>query len=128
MNLVLDAHALLWWLAGNPKLSKNARAALENTSNQVYISVASLWEMSIKHAAGKLPEFSLLAHQAESIVSQQGFLLLPIFYQHAFIASQLPSYHRDPFDRLLIAIAQKEDMHLISKDSAFDKYEVKVLW
>ena len=128
MNLLLDSHVLLWWLANDPRLSSEAIQAISNSENGIFVSVASLWEMSIKHAAGKLPEYAVLGSSAEAIVQQQGFWVMPIVYKHAYAAANLPTHHRDPFDRLLIATAQTEAMTLISVDEVFGEYEVKVLW
>jgi PIN domain nuclease of toxin-antitoxin system len=128
MTLLLDSHTLLWWLHDDSRLSKAAKEAIADSSNQVYVSVASLWEMSIKYASGKLPEYAVLANNAVTIVQEQGFVVLPIFYDHAFAASQLPLLHRDPFDRLLIALALQENMHIVSIDEVFEQYSVKLLW
>ena len=84
--------------------------------------------MSIKHAAGKLPEYAVLGKNAEFVIRQQGFTLIPIFYKHASAAANLPIHHRNPFDRLLIGTAQIETMTLISKDEVFERYVVQVVW
>ena len=82
----------------------------------------------MKHAAGKLPEYAVLGKDAEAIVQEQGFVLIPIFYKHAYAAANLPMHHRDPFDRLLIGTARVETMTFISKDEVFGKYAVQILW
>ena len=128
MKLLLDSHAILWWALNNQRLSLLARQAIANPDNQVFISTASLWEMSIKYNAGKLPEYTALGRNAESILEQHGFFVLPIFYKQAFAASQLPMHHHDPFDRILIATATMENMYLVSMDAALHKYEVQILW
>lgn len=128
MKLLLDSHALLWWLAGHPKLSEKATQAIADANNQAFVSVASLWEMSVKHAAGKLTEYAALGQHADVVVQQQGFILVPIFYSHAHAAANLPMHHRDPFDRLLIGTAQVEAMSLVSKDEIFEKYTMQIIW
>ena len=128
MKLLLDAHTLLWWLAGNPKLSAQAAQTIADPDNQAFVSVASLWEMSIKHAAGKLPEYIVLGKDAELTLQQQGFILIPVFYAHAYAAANLPMHHRDPFDRLLLGTSQVEGMTLVSKDEIFKSYPVQLVW
>ncbi len=83
--------------------------------------------MSIKHAAGKLPEYVVLGKDAERTL-QQGFILVPIFYAHAYAAANLPMHHRDPFDRVLLGTAQAESMTLVSKDEVFKIYTVQLVW
>jgi PIN domain nuclease of toxin-antitoxin system len=127
MRLLLDTHAFLWFLAGDPSLSSAARAAMEETENELLLSVASLWEMAIKVSIGKLS----LPGDYESFITSQlaanDIHLLDITPQHAAMVSALPfptNGHRDPFDRLLIAQARVENIPLVSQDGALDHYAV----
>ena len=122
MNLLLDTHALLWWLAGAP-MDREVRARISESSALVAVSAASVWEANVKQALGKLRfDGSLLDH-----VHQGGFEPLPISLEHAERAGRLPLHHRDPFDRMLVAQAQAEGLTLVTRDPAFDAYEVEVL-
>jgi len=125
VNLLLDTHALLWWLADDPKLSSRSRELIADPANQVAVSAVSGWEIGIKQALGKLdvdPERML----AE--VQDNGFALLNVNFKHGLAAGALPPHHRDPFDRMLIAQAQCEGLKLISIDEALAEYDVDVFW
>ena len=128
MNLLLDTHSFLWFIAGSSQLSRPARTLIEDPTHQPFLSVASLWEMAIKVSLGKLnvgPPFeTFMAQQLEL----NGIALLPIQLRHVAVVTTLPFHHRDPFDRLLIAQAQIEQMPLLSGDTAFDAYAVTRLW
>lgn len=122
MRLLLDTHALLWWLAGE-ELAPRARAEIADPGNFVVVSAASAWEISIKKALGKLVAPDDLARQVEV----NDFVPLPIAIAHALAAEQLPRHHADPFDRVLIAQAQIEQLTVVSRDKRFDDYDVAVL-
>jgi len=125
VNLLLDTHTLLWWLADDSKLGSKARDLIVSPTNQVVVSAVSGWEIGIKQALGKLdvdPERILLE------VQDNGFTLLNINFKHGLAAGALPSHHRDPFDRMLIAQARCEDLHLVSIDGVFSDYDVDVVW
>ncbi|MCX6029627.1 MAG: type II toxin-antitoxin system VapC family toxin [Chloroflexi bacterium] len=128
MRLLLDTHTLLWFIEGSPRLSTRARALIEDEENEVFLSVASLWEIAIKVSLGKLR----LARPFEALIPQQLSLnditLLDIAINHASNVITLPFHHRDPFDRLLIAQAQVEQMPIVGDDPAFDPYPVTRLW
>ncbi|MFM6829181.1 MAG: type II toxin-antitoxin system VapC family toxin [Novosphingobium sp.] len=128
MNLLLDTHALIWWLAGDNSLSGSARDAIADEANTVLVSAASAMEIATKFRIGKLPQAALLAHEFEAIIADQGFGELPITVHHAKLAGALNIDHKDPFDRLLIAQAQAEDMVLVSNEQLFDGFAVKRLW
>ncbi len=123
MRLLLDTHIFLWWLADDPALSAKAREVIGNGNNMVYISAASVWEISVKKSLGKLeaPE------NIEAIVEQERFQKLPITLGHGEAAGQLPTHHRDPFDRMLIAQARCEDLILVTVDQDISKYQVQLL-
>lgn len=123
MILLLDAHAALWWLADDATLDRKARAAVADPQNDVLVSAATVWEIAIKRAIGKLaapPGFV-------TAVEQAGMDVLPITGADAELAGGLPPHHRDPFDRMLIAQATRLGALLISRDDAFAAYDVNVL-
>ena len=119
MRLLLDTHVLLWWLADDRKLSKNARAIIANPDNEVLVSSASLWEISIKTALGQL---EVEMDDLEDAISRNGFRSLPIGFRHALTAGRLPLAHRDPFDRMLVAQAAVEELRLVSHDRVFERH------
>lgn len=122
MSLLLDTHALLWWLAGEP-IRDEARERIADPSSLVAVSAASIWEAEIKRALGKLRiEGSLARHAVDA-----GFEPLPITLDHAERAGALAPHHRDPFDRMLVAQAQLESLTIVTRDPAFAAYDVTVL-
>ena len=128
MRLLLDTHALIWWLAGDEALSARARDAIGDEANSIAVSAASAMEVATKFRIGKLPDAALLAQDFETIIADQGFAELPISIHHALRAGEMNIAHKDPFDRLLVAQAQSEDMVLISNEALFDGFAVKRLW
>ena len=127
MRLLLDTHALLWWATSNPGLSRKARKAIADDATDVFVSAASAWEIATKVRIGKL-EWPGTAGTVNAYVLGQGFRALPISLVHSELAGQLPIAHRDPFDRMLIAQAQTEDMWLVSNEAAFDTTGVRLYW
>ena len=127
-RLLLDTHAFLWWLAGDETLSVGAREAIGEEQDSVFVSAASIWEISTKHRLGKLPGASAIAGDLAGAVRGQGFVGLPIAIRHGQAAGALPGPHRDPFDRMLIAQAMLDDLVLVSSERAFDAYGVRRLW
>jgi PIN domain nuclease of toxin-antitoxin system len=128
VNLLLDTHAFLWFIGGSSNLSKKARVLIEDETNRVFISTASLWEIAIKISLGKLKineSFEILIPEQ---LSANGIELLDISISHTATIVDLPFHHRDPFDRLLVAQAQVEQFSLISKDDIFDTYGINRLW
>ncbi|GAB4267372.1 MAG: type II toxin-antitoxin system VapC family toxin [Deferrisoma sp.] len=119
----MDTHAILWWLADDPRLGKRARAAISDGRNPVYVSAASAWEIAIKKGLGKLEAPDGLA----SVLVEAGFETLPIEFTHAERLASLPPIHRDPFDRILVAQAQVEDLVLVTADRTIPRYPVEVL-
>ncbi|HVI04687.1 MAG TPA: type II toxin-antitoxin system VapC family toxin [Sphingomicrobium sp.] len=128
LRLLLDTHALTWWLAGDDALSHRAQEAIAQEDNGIVVSAASAMEVATKFRIGKLPNAALLARDFEAIVADQGFDELPITIHHARLAGEMKIEHRDPFDRLLIAQAQAEDMVLVSNETLFDTFAVNRLW
>ena len=123
MRLLLDTHAYLWWLNDDPKLSDQARQSMADLTAIVYVSAASIWEISIKTQLGKL---AIDGDPVKEIWSN-GFVELPITARHADHAGRLPRHHEDPFDRMLIAQAQLEHLILVSRDAAFKDYTVSLI-
>ena len=119
---VLDTHALLWWLGGE-QLSAEATAAIIDPENEVLVSVVSGWEIAIKSSRGKLTIDGDLTDD----IFTNGFDILPIRWSHARHVAALPNYHRDPFDRMLIAQCQSEGFTLISRDSHMSAYDIELL-
>lgn len=128
MNLLLDTHALLWWLAGDARLSRKARAAIAGEDNLVHVSAASAWEISTKHRLGRLPQIGPLLTELPEHVAGQGFSSLDITVDHGLRAGTLAGAHRDPFDRMLAAQAQAERLTLVSSDEVFDAFGVARIW
>lgn len=128
MKLLLDTHALIWWLAGDEALSQRAREAIDDEANSIVVSAASAMEVATKFRIGKLPDAALLAQDFEAIIADQGFAELAISVHHARLAGEMNIAHKDPFDRLLIAQAQSEDMVLVSNEALFDGFAVQRLW
>ena len=128
MKLLLDTHALLWFLLGDEKLPSQVRALIADPRNEVFASAVCALEISTKHRIGKLPEGAALAHDFASLVQAHGFTGLPIGLEHARFAGSLQHAHRDPFDRLLIAQAIVDDLHLVSNETLFDDFGAKRLW
>jgi PIN domain nuclease of toxin-antitoxin system len=127
-SLLLDTHALLWWLDGDERLSPGARAAVADTSNLVMVSAASAWEITTKHRLGKLPGAADVARDVAGCILAQGFQELPITLRDAERAGRLPGAPRDPFDRMLVAQALRADLELVSNETLFDDYGVRRLW
>jgi len=128
MEALLDTHALLWWLSDDPALAKRARKIIAETGNVIYVSAASAWEIATKVRLGKLPAFAELASDFTGQLDREGFRMLAISGDHAIRAGLLPGPHKDPFDRILIAQAQAENMPIISNEVLFDAYGVRRLW
>lgn len=128
MRLLLDTHALLWWLDGDRRLSLKARRAIASESNSILVSAVSAWEITTKARLGKLPGATDVAADVAACVASQGFLPLDVTMLHAQRAGRLPGAHRDPFDRILIAQSQIEDVALFSDDEAFDTFDVRRFW
>jgi PIN domain nuclease of toxin-antitoxin system len=128
MRVLLDTHALIWFLEGDERLSGRARETIAQDDNEVLVSIVSLWEMSIKHSLGKLelgqPFADLIPKQLEA----NAFGVLGVELTHVIELGTLPYHHRDPFDRLMIAQARVEGLPVVSDDRAFDAYGVQRVW
>lgn len=128
MDILLDTHTLLWFITDAPRLSRNAVELVNDSSNNKFVSIVSLWEIAIKLSIGKIfftePFHQLFPHQLDI----NGFELLPVEINHTSVIAMLPFHHRDPFDRLLIAQSLEENMSIVSADKVFDDYGVTRLW
>jgi PIN domain nuclease of toxin-antitoxin system len=124
MNLLLDTHVFLWAVDDNPNLSPVAREAIVDGHNIVYVSAATAWEISIKRAIGKLkiPESDYLEE-----LRLHRFMPLSITTEHALAVENLPSHHKDPFDRMLIAQAQEEKLTFVTRDPRIKAYDVRII-
>lgn len=123
-RLIVDTHALLWWLADDPQLPDSARKLIADPTLEALVSVASLWEMAIKRGIGKLE----VPDDLPETIEDEGFSWLPIAPNDAWTVATLPDHHGDPFDRMLIAQAQNQEVPILSGDPRFADYEVEVRW
>ena len=128
MKILLDTNSFLWFISGSERLSINARGLIADLNNQLVLSSVSLWEIAIKVSIGKLellqPYDQLIPEQLE----ENDINILPIELIHLTTVVGLPFYHRDPFDRLIIAQAITEDLPIVSPDSQFSQYAIKLIW
>ena len=122
-RLLLDTHVFLWWLCDDPQLGKVARLAISDPRNQVFISAVSLWEASIKKSSGKLSA----PDDLDAIVEEEGFSKLPISLYHGDQAGLLPQYHKDPFDRMLVAQAQSEGLVIVTNGKFVTQYNIRTM-
>ncbi len=131
MQYLIDTHVFLWFVGNAKELSKTAKIIIEDEKNEIFLSIASLWEISIKTALGKLT----IKGNYESVIddiTDNSIQILPINFAHTVEQNRLPFYHRDPFDRIIVSQAIVENMNLISADAAFDDYlkgiSIKRIW
>ena len=128
MRLLLDTHAFIWFVDGNPKLSNAARTAIDDVENLVYLSVASVWELAILVSLQRLTLQRTVKEYVALYTEKNAIDLLPVTIDHIEGIVSLPFHHRDPFDRLLLAQAKSSDLTLVSADNAFNHYAVDILW
>ena len=126
MQLLIDTHILIWFLEGNKLLSKSRRQIVADSQNNVFVSIASLWEIAIKISIGKLTLAKPLANVIKQIEIED-FEILPISPEHTLQVSTLPFHHRDPFDRMIIAQSQIENLAVMTDDDDFADYGIKIL-
>ena len=127
MSYLLDTHILLWWLFNDPKLNTDCQDIIRNPDHRVFVSSASAWEIAIKYRSGKLPEAKQLLKEYSQILRQAKFIELAITATHALRAGSLPIPHRDPFDRMLMAQAELENLPILTYDEAFQTGLIQVL-
>ena len=128
MRLLLDTHALLWAVEGNPRLTARAAEALDAAGTDKLVSVISVYEICLKHRLGKLPQVAALVNRFEEVLLGSGCTFLPVTFAHAREAGLLSMDHKDPFDRLLIAQARIERVPIVSNDILFDRFGVERIW
>lgn len=128
MQLLLDTHAFLWWVAGDVRLSRKAKVAIGSAENNVHVSAVSAWEITTKFRLGRLPGVASIVDDLAAVVASQTFESMPITMVHAQAAGLLAGHHKDPFDRMLIAQSHAEQMTLVSNEDLFDRYGVRRLW
>ena len=128
MKVLLDTHAFIWWITDDERLSSHARSIITNGDNELLVSSASGWEIVIKARLGRIH----LPDKPESFIAEQlninAIQSLPIQMSHALHVYNLPYHHRDPFDRMIIAQAQVEDLPILTMDPQIAKYEIMVIW
>jgi PIN domain nuclease of toxin-antitoxin system len=127
-KILLDSHTLFWFIDGNSRLSDAARGAIEAIDCTVCVSAVTAWEIASKFRLGKWPRAQALANDLPGIMSTHGFEPLPLSLEHARHAGVLRGPHRDPFDRMLAAQAEIEDIPLVTADPAFRQFKVRILW
>lgn len=128
MNVLLDTHAFLWWVMDDAQLSTTAKATIADPTNVVYFSVVSAWEMIIKQRIGKLSLPEPPETYIPSRLTANRLVSLEVKMQHVLQIASLPDHHRDPFDRLLIAQSQTENIPLVTIDHLISQYAVDVIW
>jgi len=128
MKVLMDTHTFLWWNLDDPQLSPTARAVISDSRNELFLSAASAWEIAIKAARGRLP----LPEEPDAYIASRLTLhhiqALPVHISHAAQVFHLPDLHRDPFDRLLVAQAQLEQMPILTSDADIRRYDIETIW
>jgi PIN domain nuclease of toxin-antitoxin system len=127
MSYLIDTHILLWWIFNDPKLNNDCREIISNPDNTIIVSSASAWEIATKFRIGKLPEAKQIVEQYSQILRQEKFSELAIATNHALRAGTLPIAHRDPFDRMIMAQAEIENLPVITYDAAFQTGLIQVI-
>jgi PIN domain nuclease of toxin-antitoxin system len=123
MNALIDTHILLWWLDDPVLVGKKARRIIEDGSSNIYVSIASVWEIVLKKSLGKLD----IPDDLSDVIEANRFIVLPIELDHVLFLGKLPHIHRDPFDRIIIAQAQKEHLAIMTMDEQIKKYPVEII-
>ncbi|MCF0039321.1 type II toxin-antitoxin system VapC family toxin [Dyadobacter fanqingshengii] len=127
MNLLLDTHAVIWFITDDLRLPRRTRILLEDADNSCFISIATLWEIAIKNSLGRL-ELHAELKEIFAIIDKTGFELLPITASHILTNAILPHHHHDPFDRIIIAQSIEENLLVVTKDEKFVNYEASIAW
>jgi PIN domain nuclease of toxin-antitoxin system len=128
MKLLLDTHTFLWWDSDPNRIPPATRELMEESNNELLVSLVSFWEIQIKTQLGKLTLRTALSSIIFEQQEENEILILPITLPHILELDNLPQHHKDPFDRLLIAQSRQENISIISKDSAFDQYDCQIVW
>lgn len=128
MRALLDTHALLWWLFNDSRLSQAAKATIADPQSEILVSAASAWEIATKYRIGRLPHAEPAVGNLAQVLRQERFQELPVTLQHALAAGLLPGPYRDPFDRMLMAQSQIEDLPVVTNDPIFAQNDCQVAW
>ncbi|MGA9348937.1 MAG: type II toxin-antitoxin system VapC family toxin [Anaerolineae bacterium] len=128
MKVLLDTHSFLWWITDSPRLSAWAREVIRDSNNELFFSAASGWEIAIKAQLGRLQLPDNLEQFIKDQLSLNTILALPIQLHHALHVHTLPQHHRDPFDRMLVAQSQVENLPILTADSQIAQYDVETIW
>lgn len=128
MRVLVDTHAMLWWLRDDRRLSRRARSVLKSGTNVLLWSMASSWEVALKVNLGKLELGRPIHRLFAELVTEQGVEVVPISHEHCSRLADLPLHHRDPFDRMLVVQAQQAKVPVLSADTKLERYAVKVIW
>jgi PIN domain nuclease of toxin-antitoxin system len=128
VRLLLDTHALIWWMSNSSSLPRTIRRLMSDKGNTIFVSAASAWEMATKVRLGRLPAASDITRNFQEYLLQSGFESLPVSAEHGIRAGLLPGPHQDPFDRMLIAQAEIEKLFIVSNEKIFDQYGVRRIW
>jgi PIN domain nuclease of toxin-antitoxin system len=128
VRLLLDTHALLWWLSDDEGLPSTAKKVISDKRNQILVSSASAWEITTKFRLGRLPAAASLVHDFAGYLRGERLEVLPVSLEHGVRAGLLPGPHRDPFDRMLIAQVQAENLAIVSNERVFDSYGIRRVW
>lgn len=128
MRVLIDTHTFIWDILDDPRSSRKARQILSSDTNELVLSLVSLWEIAIKIKTGKLNTIGSSVAYLRDEMAAYGMELLPIRYEHILQLESLPHHHNDPFDRLLIAQAATESLPILTADEKFKQYDVKVIW
>ena len=128
MKVLLDTHAFLWWITDSPKLSARARKVIQDSNNELFFSAASGWEIAIKAQLGRLQLPDNLEQFIMEQLSLNAILVLPIQLHHALRVYTLPQYHRDPFDRIIVAQSQIENLPILTTGTQITPYTVETIW
>jgi PIN domain nuclease of toxin-antitoxin system len=127
VNYLIDTHILLWWLFNDPQLNAECRDIIRNSAHRIVVSSVSAWEIATKYRIGKLPEAKQIVEEYSQILHQAKFIELPMTSAHALRAGSLPITHRDPFDRMIMAQAELENLPVITYDRAFQTGLIQVI-
>lgn len=128
MKYLLDTHTLLWWWTDDPQLSNRAREIITDEQNAIFVSAASAWEIATKFRLGKLPQAEGAMERFNELIQADGFEHLVMTYLHAMKSGTYHQAHRDPFDRMLAAQSEIENLPIISRDSALSAFNVSLVW
>lgn len=128
VKLLLDTHVFLWWNEASPRLSKRAHDLISDPANRLYLSVVSAWEIVLKASTGKLKLPSAVAVYVPTRIAHYGIETLPLALNHVLAAEILPAHHRDPFDRMLVAQGQVEQLAILTHDPQIRQYNVRTVW